>query len=123
MLVPAAPSQANFLDVSAGLQTGQLWTRSMQVQSSTAPLRIVLAYSDYPGPNLVNNLNLIVTAPNGKKHVGNAPLSGTPTLDAAKANSMNGAMARYWKVRGAVCGAGIGGASFLLAVESVERVS
>ncbi|MDZ4689307.1 MAG: S8 family serine peptidase [Planctomycetaceae bacterium] len=83
VLVPAAPSQANFLDVSAGLQTGQLWTRSMQVQSSTAPLRIVLAYSDYPGPNLVNNLNLIVTAPNGKKHVGNAPLSGTPTLDAA----------------------------------------
>jgi hypothetical protein len=41
------------------------------VKSSAAPLRIVLAYTDYPGPTLVNNLNLIVTAPNGKVHAGN----------------------------------------------------
>jgi len=30
-----------------------------------------MAYSDYPGPALVNNLNLILTAPDGTRFVGN----------------------------------------------------
>jgi hypothetical protein len=31
-----------------------------------------MAYSDYPGRSLVNNLNLIVTDPAGRVHYGNA---------------------------------------------------
>jgi hypothetical protein len=49
--------------------------------SARAPLRIVLAYSDFPGPALVNNLNLIVTAPDGARFVGNQPQPGSLTLD------------------------------------------
>ena len=30
-----------------------------------------MVYTDYPGERLVNNLNLIVTAPDGAFHVGN----------------------------------------------------
>jgi hypothetical protein len=31
----------------------------------------------------VNNLNLIVTGPDGRKYVGNQPRSGPPSLDAS----------------------------------------
>src|SRR5206468_3778503 len=47
-----------------------------RVNSNAAPLRIVMAYSDYPGspnanPTLVNNLNLQVTSPTGAVYKGN----------------------------------------------------
>ena len=45
------------------------------------PLRIALAWSDAPGPTIVNNLNLIVTGPKGHKFVGNQRRNGPPTLD------------------------------------------
>jgi hypothetical protein len=38
-------------------------------------------YSDYPGLALVNNLNLILTAPDGKKYTGNQALNGSVKLD------------------------------------------
>ena len=41
--------------------TGQRRRITVTVASSTSPLRVVLAYSDFPGPSLVNNLNLVVT--------------------------------------------------------------
>lgn len=51
------------------------------VKSGNVPLRIVMAYTDYPGPALVNNLNLIVTAPDGTRYVGNQPAGATMVLD------------------------------------------
>jgi hypothetical protein len=53
------------------------------VKTAGAPLRIVLAYSDYPGPSLVNNLNLIVTAPDGSTRVGNQQEGAALTFDTA----------------------------------------
>jgi hypothetical protein len=47
----------------------------------TTPLRVVLAYSDYPGTTLVNNLNLVVTAPDGTVLVGNQREGAAPTFD------------------------------------------
>ena len=79
-LTPSAPASVIFRDVKSGLRTGQLRTFAFQIKSNQAPLRIVLAYSDYPGPTLVNNLNLIATDPNGTRYVGN--FSGAMTLDA-----------------------------------------
>jgi hypothetical protein len=40
----------------------------------------VLAYSDYPGRSLVNNLNLIMRSPTGRIYAGNA-VAGKLTLD------------------------------------------
>jgi serine protease AprX len=53
------------------LTTGEGSTASVTLSSSTKTLRVVLAYTDYPGESLINNLNLIATAPDGKKYVGN----------------------------------------------------
>jgi hypothetical protein len=66
------------------LTTGEGSTASVTLSSSTKTLRVVLAYTDYPGESLINNLNLIVTAPDGKKYVGNhtAAAPNAMTLDA-----------------------------------------
>jgi subtilisin family serine protease len=77
IVAPQSPASTEFFDVTPGLQTGGLDSRKLTVKSSGAPLRIALAWSDAPGPTIVNNLNLIVTAPDGTKHVGNQPAGGT----------------------------------------------
>ncbi len=68
----------------AALGTGQRSTRSLAIKSSGKTLRIVLAYSDFPGERLVNNLNLIVIDPAGKRHVGNQRTNTSDlTMDSA----------------------------------------
>ena len=83
-LNPATEGQRKLwvVDQTSGLSTGQSSEYRIRVASSTTPLRIVMAYSDYPAlpnanPALVNNLNLQVTAPNGSVYKGNvfAPFS------------------------------------------------
>jgi len=82
VLAPTAPSSATFLDRGQGLSTGEVHTQEIRVASRQAPLRVVLAYSDAPGPNLVNNLNLVLVAPDGTRLVGNQGPGGALTLDA-----------------------------------------
>lgn len=80
---PKAPGSSRFAEVRPGLKTGQMNSKRLTVKSNSRPLRIALAWSDPPGPTLVNNLNLIVTAPDGRKFVGNQRRNGPPTLDVA----------------------------------------
>ena len=65
------------------LKTGTKSTFTVKVPTASNTLRIALCYSDFPGSSLINNLNLIVTDPAGKRYVGNQPSSagGTLTLD------------------------------------------
>ena len=68
----------------AGLKTGDKSTLTVKVPTVSKTLRIVLCYSDFPGPSLINNLNLIVTDPARKRYVGNqtsSSVGGTLTLD------------------------------------------
>ena len=77
MLAPAAPVQVKWYDNRTGLNTGQSWRWSTTVADTSAPLAITLAWTDYPGapgnyPNLVNDLDLVVTAPSGAIYYGNS---------------------------------------------------
>ncbi len=83
VIATQAPASSRFTEVRPGLRTGQISSRKLTVKSNSRPLRIALAWSDPPGPTLVNNLNLIVTAPNGRKLVGNQRRGRPPTLDPA----------------------------------------
>ena len=70
------PRKLWVVDQASGLSTGQAVDYKIRVNSNAAPLRIVMAYSDYPGspnanPTLVNNLNLQVTSPTGAVYKGN----------------------------------------------------
>jgi serine protease AprX len=80
ILNPQAPATVLFLD-RPGINTGDMDDRAIGVTSAAAPLRIVLAYSDFPGPRLVNNLNLIVRAPDGTVSVGNSRAIGAHDFD------------------------------------------
>jgi subtilisin-like proprotein convertase family protein len=57
-------------------------TMQISIQSADVPLRAVLAYSDYPGGSLVNNLNLILIAPDGRRYIGNQGAGAVLTADA-----------------------------------------
>jgi subtilisin family serine protease len=64
------------------LSTGNKNSFTFSVPSAGRTLRLVLAYTDAPGARLVNNLNLVVTDPFGKRFVGNqGSASGVLTLD------------------------------------------
>jgi subtilisin family serine protease len=61
--------------------TGQSRRTTFTVDGGAEPLRVVLAWSDYPGASLVNNLNLVVTAPDGSVRVGNQAEGAPATFD------------------------------------------
>lgn len=81
IVAPAKPLRALFIDQLKGIRTGDLKRFTVTLKAG-GPLRVVLAYSDYPGPALVNNLNLILTAPTGKRYVGNQTHATGLALDA-----------------------------------------
>jgi len=80
LLAPQPPLKTTFAE-GKGIATGGLDERTVAVAHGGAPLKVVLAYSDYPGPRLVNNLNLVVRDPASTAHVGNA--NGTTKFDGA----------------------------------------
>lgn len=81
VLSPRSPASSRFFEVSPGLRTGGVHSQELPVRSKGRPLRIALAYSDFPGPALVNDLNLIVTAPDGTKLAGNQRRGAVRGLD------------------------------------------
>ena len=81
-----------FLDQSSLLAAGQTYLRSVIVTRTNVPLKITLAYTDFPGlpaavPALVNDLDLELTAPDGRTYRGNQfslgeSIPGAPARDA-----------------------------------------
>jgi PGF-pre-PGF domain-containing protein len=56
--------------------TGNSWNVTYDINYATEPLRITLVWTDYPGsasvvPQLVNDLDLVVTGPHGETYRGN----------------------------------------------------
>lgn len=67
-LFPPAPGELHYEDDANGLETGQIVTYTFKVDDSAVPLRVTLAWSDYPGSpaaggGLVNDLDLTITGP------------------------------------------------------------
>ena len=71
--------EMEFLD-GEGLKTGELKEYSFEVKDSKFPFKATLVYTDYPGSSVINNLNLIVSTPNGKDYHGN---QFSPPFDSA----------------------------------------
>ena len=83
-LFHTAPLTTTFVDQSPGLHTGGADTYPFTVGHPDQPLRVTLAWSDYPGSTvanggLVNDLDLVVTAPDGSPlYPTNASQRGAP---------------------------------------------
>ena len=75
-LVNATDASDVFFDEAATLSTGNTASHSFEVTSPGAPLKVTLAWTDYPASTsavtaLVNDLDLAVTAPDGTVYRGN----------------------------------------------------
>jgi subtilisin family serine protease len=76
-LTPGSGIDVRYYDQRRGLNTGQSWRWTATVNDATLPLAFTLVWTDYPGspnvyPNLVNDLDLVVTSPSGKLYYGNS---------------------------------------------------
>jgi serine protease AprX len=79
VLNPAAGTKVIFIDEANGLTTGENREYKLKITKSSVPLKVNLVYTDYPGEDLINNLNLIVHSPSGKHYLGNDfEETGTP---------------------------------------------
>jgi serine protease AprX len=79
-LLPLEPVQVRWYDHRRGVNTGQSWRWACSVVDASAPLEFTLTWTDYPGtpghaPNLVNDLDLVITTPSGKSCFGNSSIS------------------------------------------------
>ncbi|MFQ6062774.1 MAG: S8 family serine peptidase, partial [Methanosarcinales archaeon] len=74
-LFPELPKKIKFVDnwkdPNYSLSTGESKTFKYKVYDTTVPLKITLVWTDFPGAELVNNLNLVITSPSGKVYHGN----------------------------------------------------
>lgn len=90
-LAAATDASALFVDNTTGLATAA--TATSQYTSSGAPLKVSLVWSDFPSTetaavNLVNDLDLVVTAPNGTVYRGNV-FSGGFSATGGSADRLN----------------------------------
>ncbi|HEY4138556.1 MAG TPA: serine protease, partial [Casimicrobiaceae bacterium] len=104
-----------------GLATGQNSTFTINVPTANKTLRIVMAYSDFPGDTLVNNLNLVANDPTGKGFVGNQAESGGGTLALDKTNNVKviqvkNAKKRNWTINAIASNVPAGPQDFAVAV-------
>jgi hypothetical protein len=91
-LTPGAPVDLRWYDQRQGLNTGQSWRWTCAVNDPSVPLAFTLVWTDYPGspntyPNLVNDLDLVVTSPSGAILYGNQ-LAGQPDSTPDRTNNV-----------------------------------
>lgn len=75
-LFPDAAGKISFLESPAALETGQTQTLAYPVVDSSSKLRFTLVWTDYPSSvvaskALVNDLDLVVLSPSGRRYNGN----------------------------------------------------
>lgn len=63
-----------YVDHNQGLRTGESTSIEVKIDDSSesdVPFKVTMVYTDYPGPTLINNLNLVVISPDGSRFNGN----------------------------------------------------
>ncbi len=127
----ATDSSHQFIDDTAGLDTNGSAVTQFTVASSGQPFKVTLVWSDYASTataaqNLVNNLDLIVTAPGGAQYLGNV-FSGGWSAVGGSADTINnvenvyvqGADAGVWSVQVSAANVPNGPQPFALIVDGL----
>ena len=94
-LANATDGSHEYFDVATGLSTNSTDTYTFNIGSGGSPFKVTLVWTDYPSTatastNLVNDLNLTVTAPDGNTvFVGNLFSGGWSTTDRGRPDRRN----------------------------------
>ncbi|MCB9418726.1 MAG: S8 family serine peptidase [Ardenticatenaceae bacterium] len=93
-LAAATDGSQQYVDNTTGISTGGSVNYQYSIASSGFPFKVSLVWTDYPstaaaGTNLVNNLNLVVTAPNGTTIYRGNVFSGGWSQTGGTADSVN----------------------------------
>lgn len=85
--------QTSFVDETKGLQTKGTASYFVEVTDTTKPLAVTVAWTDYPssliaGRALVNDLNVVVTSPDGHVYNGNDFVGTSPSDDVDNLNNV-----------------------------------
>ena len=99
----ASQTAHEYIDQSVTLTNGQVYERQVIIRTTSRPLKITMAYTDYPGfpavlPALVNDLNLEVIAPDGRVYHGNQFDLGESVPDAPAFDNLNNVEGIYISV-------------------------
>lgn len=92
-LVNATDGSHQYVDDAIGVSTGGTASHQFTVQAAGSALKVSLVWSDFAstaaaGANLVNDLNLVVTAPGGAQYKGNV-FSGGWSQTGGSADNIN----------------------------------
>jgi hypothetical protein len=92
LVVPGDTTLMEVVDDATGLQTGEAWGKTF-FSYGKQPLKITLVWSDYPGmpgaaKALVNDLDLVVTDPDGSTYKGNV-FSGGESVAGGSQDRLN----------------------------------
>jgi len=92
-LANATDGSHQFVDELTGLGTGDASTYEFSVSTGGNPFKVTLVWSDYPSTeeaakNLVNDLDLVITAPDGTVYLGNV-FSGGWAVTGGSADRIN----------------------------------
>lgn len=93
-LYPVAPKRLAYAEFTPGLSTGGTKAYVYSVSDTTVDVRVNLVWTDYPGtsgvsPNIVNDLDLTVTGPDGSVYHGNAYSGSASVAGAAAYDRLN----------------------------------
>jgi subtilisin family serine protease len=121
LLCPPPPETVCFVDHTDALPEGEMFELEIDVAQG-APLRATLVYTDFPGEDLISNLNLVAFAPDGSFVLGN-DFAGTGTPDPA--NNVEGLVVDAptpgrWRLRVVASAAPAGPQDFALVVSCAE---
>lgn len=82
VLNPTSPTNVLFIDENPELQSGDMKKYEIEITDPGSLLRITMAYTDAPGADIINNLNLFLYDPDGKFYIGgDFKNSGAPDGD------------------------------------------
>ena len=134
-LVNATDASDVFFDEAASLSTGNTASHTFEVLSAGAPLKVTLAWTDYPAStsavtSLVNDLDLTVTAPDGTIYKGNvfsggwsAPGGSVDRLNNVENVYVFSAAAGTWTIDVSGYNVPSGPQTFALVVDTVQAAA
>lgn len=121
LLRPENGERVRFLDHRDELAEGAMAEFEVEVTDDAAPLRATLVYTDFPGEDLVHDLDLFAFAPGGGVHIGNDfNGSGTPdNLNNVERVHVESPAVGTWRFRVVASAVPMGGQDFALVISGI----